>query len=330
MSNINKSASFKFDFYGLECELDSQNQLFTSLLKAKWLGYQSNKTERLVDKKVKITFKNDLPAKEKATQKITTTWSDTLHQSSDQLSIIHNYLTSQTQVNISHGDILRIDVYFQNSTAFWGLNFILNQILLKQLFQIIIKKFIEQTLLSYVSNQNNLHCLHASAVEKDGQVIVFAGLNGVGKSTLALELVKKYGYKLFADNYLLINEKMAYFSPDQVRLKTESISQLNLKQGQVFGFGKHGVTGVLRSKLKKAKISQVFLVNRGAEWSISNQKPLELWKKICFLQASSGEEASLSPATQLWLNTNQLQSPQLPIKQLTIGENQILPTGLFS
>lgn len=46
--------------------------------------------------------------------------------------------------------------------------------------------------------------LHASAVERGGRALVFTGLNGCGKSGLALYLVARCGFRFMADNFALV------------------------------------------------------------------------------------------------------------------------------
>jgi hypothetical protein len=66
--------------------------------------------------------------------------------------------------------------------------------------------------------------LHASAVEKNGQTLIFTGLNGSGKSTLAAYFWQRLGYKLLSDNFLLYDSQILYGFPEVVRTPEKLIN----------------------------------------------------------------------------------------------------------
>ena len=74
----------------------------------------------------------------------------------------------------------------------------------------------------------NRSTLHAAAAQKDGEAILFCGLNGVGKSTLALMLVRLFGYTLLSDNFVLTDGQNVYGFPEQARLTERSRAQLGI------------------------------------------------------------------------------------------------------
>jgi len=65
--------------------------------------------------------------------------------------------------------------------------------------------------------------LHASAVERNGKAIVFSGLGGVGKSTLALSLLADPSFRFVSDNLVLHDSERIYALPEPVRLDPSSL-----------------------------------------------------------------------------------------------------------
>jgi len=85
------------------------------------------------------------------------------------------------------------------------------------------------------------YLIHASAVEKNGKGLIFAGLNGVGKTTLALYLVKRRGYRFLSDNFLIFDKERIYAFPEVVRMSPKMAEWLKLKpcpyDTMIFGKG---------------------------------------------------------------------------------------------
>ena len=75
---------------------------------------------------------------------------------------------------------------------------------------------------SIFSNTSSL--IHASAVydKVEKKSILFIGLNGVGKSSLAFGLSKHERYSLLSDNYVLINEYNMKIVPELIRLPVDT------------------------------------------------------------------------------------------------------------
>ena len=73
-------------------------------------------------------------------------------------------------------------------------------------------------ILSLLSNNSSL--VHASAVYDriENKSILFIGLNGVGKSSLAFGISKTERYDLLSDNFVLINGKNMKIVPELLRL----------------------------------------------------------------------------------------------------------------
>ena len=99
---------------------------------------------------------------------------------------------------------------------------------------------VEHALPFFLGNALGIHlrlkgvvCLHASAVVVDGQVLVFAGQSGTGKSTLAATFTRR-GYGLLTDDIVAITraEGQYYVQPSypQLRLFPETLSNLGYEQ----------------------------------------------------------------------------------------------------
>ena len=70
--------------------------------------------------------------------------------------------------------------------------------------------------------------VHASVLSKNNKALVLAGLNKVGKSSLARYIYEKYDFKFMSDNFLLTDGKKVFGFPEMNRLSTDSLSNLNL------------------------------------------------------------------------------------------------------
>ena len=108
--------------------------------------------------------------------------------------------------------------------------------------------------------------VHASAVSKDGNAIVLAGLNKVGKSSLGRYLYAHYGYKYLSDNFLLADGARVYAFPEKGRLSPETLRNLNISgvSKQVI-YGKHHVPIALEEIEIQAKPAFVFIVGNHRE-----------------------------------------------------------------
>ena len=84
---------------------------------------------------------------------------------------------------------------------------ILGGLLERQLVLNVISDYIEKIML-YEISKKGYGCIHASAVEKQGIVIAFCGLNSSGKSSVTSYLIKNRGYHFFSDNYLYLFYKI--------------------------------------------------------------------------------------------------------------------------
>lgn len=94
----------------------------------------------------------------------------------------------------------------------------------------VLRLFIQGTTLAMLLYQRGLFVLHASAVAVDGQVVVFMGDKGAGKSTTAAALCQR-GHSLVADDIVVIDlsdpkRPMVIPGYPQIKLWTESVEAL--------------------------------------------------------------------------------------------------------
>jgi hypothetical protein len=297
------SNTFNFYYYGMSVKLSSDNVFFADLLKQKFIGFTKNSnSEQISNKNVSIKFNS-----------VTKFTNYNLEQKlSDHTSISHDkkrvlfsnyYLDAKFCTYIEINDGLNIDIEYKPSYKFLLLNIISRNLLRRQLFQNIIKTEIEQNLLHVIATKNNMKCLHASAVEKNGEVFIFAGLNGVGKSTLSQFLVKNHGYSFFGDNYILIDSMYSYKSPDVVRLSKKSIDFLDDQAISNFGFKKRVVKTLNYSSRTKVRTASIFLVTQGKKYSLSISKDPLITKTLHY-QSLENENVENSKLAYLFSPIN--------------------------
>lgn len=76
--------------------------------------------------------------------------------------------------------------------------------------------------------QKEMLLLHANALSKDGQAILFMGHSGDGKSTLAYNLIRK-GWKLLSDDLVALNSKFEVLPGiPRIKLWQDSITEFGL------------------------------------------------------------------------------------------------------
>jgi hypothetical protein len=314
---------FKFNYFGLHSFFKSNDSLFIDLAKNKFKSYTKGVTHEFESRKIILDFK---VVKMLPKHSILKTISNNTFISKDRLFIKHNYLTTDSLIatKFKDNDILSIKIFFKSTLIFNLANLLTRNLLKRQLFQNIIKLYIEQSLLWNLVTKFKLNCLHASAIEKNNKVIVFAGLNGIGKSTLALYLTQKQGFSLFCDNYLLVEKNKAYFSPDVVRLTKKSLNWLNIKPSSLFGFNKFNLesSDIKISKQKISKIKSVYLTTRGDRWSKRKTLQKSIINKIKSFQISNQEEVLFAPVSQ-YTSENSINNAPMPncnYFQLNLGK----------
>jgi len=95
-----------------------------------------------------------------------------------------------------------------------------------------IKTFLISSVIVMLLHQRGLLPLHASGIKVDNKAVLFAANAGVGKSTIALDLNRKYGYPLIADDVTVVsainNLPVVYSSFPSAKLWQDSIEMLGL------------------------------------------------------------------------------------------------------
>lgn len=296
------NTNFNWNYFGLTLSLNSTDSSFTNLIERKFNIFNQVATHAFEKRKIQISFSNKIVKNfddDVSDKKII---SKSSYISKNSLFIIHEYLTTNTIIKTTFNikDIQLIEILFNTSFIFELANFITKGMLKRQLFQNLIKLYIEQSLLWYLTSEHGLHCLHAASIEKNNKVTVFTGLNGVGKSTLALFLSKQTETKVFSDNYLLVDSQNAYLFPDSVRLTKNSMNLLNLNPDGDYGFNKYSILNnfVNFSNKTKEKIDAVYITFRGNKWSKKKLSSADGQNIIQNLQISNAEEVKFAPISQ--------------------------------
>jgi len=316
-----------FEYYGLRCYFESSDSLMNELVAVKWSGFNPDRTHVFEQTQLQILFGGDWPDTSHHLRLSATTWT-----TAEQIIVDHVYLGSLTRVKITlAGDTLEsIQLVTQPSMMFRAASAFTKNQLRRQLYQMLLKLYVEQTLLWYLSWRHNLLCLHAAAIEKNGQVVVLAGLNGVGKTSLALSLVAK-GYRLFADNYLLMDAHRAFLAPDTVRLEEDQAAALpgHVSEVASFGFGKTYLETSSWSDQRSLPVGLVALLIRGSSWDRQPRSAREIIKTVQHLQRVHGEAVELTALSQLRLAATSLKLPQTEYALVTVGPLSQLPDDLL-
>lgn len=137
-----------------------------------------------------------------------------------------------------------------------------------QLFMTMLRQGLLLPALARLLVQNGILTLHASAVARDGRAVILTGLNGCGKSGLALHLVVRHNFRYLADNFAVVDpSKVAVFSfPEPIRVdQSEHALARRCFSGGDQAFGKLQLTPapeVLDSQATVACIARVLIGER--------------------------------------------------------------------
>jgi hypothetical protein len=96
-----------------------------------------------------------------------------------------------------------------------------------------IKVFLLSTCFGALVHQRGMLPIHGSAVEFNGKAVVFSGVSGVGKSTIAMALQKK-GFPIIADDMCVVKtnadgKPILYPGYSQTKLWADSLNALEIK-----------------------------------------------------------------------------------------------------
>lgn len=76
---------------------------------------------------------------------------------------------------------------------------------------------------TYLALKRNMFFLHGGAATFGGRRIVFVGLQGVGKSTLLLRMLRDPGARLLSDNIYFHDAEKVYACPETIRIDDASV-----------------------------------------------------------------------------------------------------------
>ena len=143
--------------------------------------------------------------------------------------------------------------------------------------------------------RKGLSLLHASALGFDDgagcdRALVFCGLNGVGKSSLAAFLAGQPGYRFMTDNFLLADARAVYGFPEVLRLDADALARLGLApQGGTTVYGKHHLSLPPENVCLHAAPAVCFLVANGAALSLEPLGAASALRAVAGLHAYLGE-----------------------------------------
>ncbi|HEX7017933.1 MAG TPA: hypothetical protein VF209_03445 [Patescibacteria group bacterium] len=311
---------YHFFHYGKKVDVHTDSNFFQHLIDQKFSQFKADATYPLVAGECQIKWVTSSPPPLSDIVIL----SSMAQRSSTTLRITHSYLTTTTTIDFDFASstsltCTQITLYYQESLLFtlaaFGFSF-----LRRQLFQVLIKKYIEQSLLWLLVQEKKLICLHAAAVEKEGRVVVLAGLNGVGKSTLASKYISNQSFSYFGDNYLLLDTKNAYYSPDVVRLDQQSLTHLQLTSQTEYGFGKKVIAPLKKSPLHRAPVKAIAWTQRGSIGHKKRMSAQEFWQMLEHYQILEGEAISAAPISY-WQPgfSSSSKYPSVPTYVLTLG-----------
>lgn len=132
--------------------------------------------------------------------------------------------------------------------------------------------------------------VHASAVARGNEALVFCGLNKVGKSTLAMHLCQAGGYSFMTDNFLLAGPQWVYGFPEVVRMPPEAMERLGLQFTKPHTiYGKYHISLDSNSVCLKARPQTCFLVTNGEKLELVRLNPAHAWRTVEGMHAFLGE-----------------------------------------
>ena len=155
-----------------------------------------------------------------------------------------------------------------------------------QLYQYIMRQIIHFPVFWMLEKRQGIHLLHGAAVEKNGRALIFTGLNGVGKTTLAAYLCLNHNFKLFSDNFVLFDREKIYAFPENIRLSSQSVRLLRIHlQSQKQIYGKYHLPLESSQFVKEAKPVGICFISLTDEANteinhISSEYTLELLTSI--------------------------------------------------
>lgn len=115
--------------------------------------------------------------------------------------------------------------------------------------------------LFYLLKTMGFFLLHGAAVVKNDYCFLFLGLGGIGKTTLALDLVTKKGFKFLTDDYILIKDNLLYSFAERVRCTHYTLSNIGLLNKEcIKTYSKYHIDLPVEMIKRKAKPTKIFFI----------------------------------------------------------------------
>lgn len=94
-------------------------------------------------------------------------------------------------------------------------------------YQVILRLLVYAPLFWLFEQQNGYFVIHGAGISGNGRNIILAGLNGIGKTSLALAFAAN-GYQFLGDNYLLHDANTIYAFPESIRISEKAARTFGL------------------------------------------------------------------------------------------------------
>jgi len=107
--------------------------------------------------------------------------------------------------------------------------------------------------------------LHGAAVARRDHCYLFLGLGGIGKTTLALNLVINEEFKFLTDDFILVRDNLLYGFAEKVRLTQETLDALGLRKEGVKIVSKYHIGLPMDKIQRKAVPTKIFFLFNSSE-----------------------------------------------------------------
>ncbi len=315
----------RFDYLGLRAEISTQNEAFSTYLMDNYgqfvsEGIQSHGKEPEI--KLDIEFANAGEARvnhwlEKARKANPITLGTSLNAGNN--SVFYHYgpcLIRASRVN----DSLRVSALFVKTRRFRG-SIVMDRTQWPMAFQTLMRLCVHFPMFSLLQ-ERGFSVLHASAVAKDGDAVLFFGLNGAGKTTSALALTPEL--TLIADNFLLSDGDFVYGFPETTRISPETARAFQIESSGVEIYDKFQISNTLSPDNIKAKAVMAIICRRGKEM---RWEELDRESFLTYVEAADRflhETHAYSYLTFLTKRKSADRYPECPYNMITINDFQTL------
>ncbi|RKE98830.1 hypothetical protein [Ichthyenterobacterium magnum] len=225
-----------FLIYGVKVSLITNNLAFKNFVQATLQNYgivsQENHKFQI---SVRIDFNKKTQIKKSKFRVGNGVFLDEKHK---KLAIQHKlFLGEFTQINSNNLSIRgEVDNNFKNKVKHFIKSLAIKNYSYKEmLFHQLYRELILMPVFWVLRHKFEKHLMHASAVSNGKQTLVFLGNDGVGKTTVALKLLKKEDTSFFGDNFLLYDSNKIYAFVDTLRVnKNDSKAIKTYESSSIF------------------------------------------------------------------------------------------------